>query len=88
VLGKQTEADFTAKAKAANMTEEEARNAFNANMMAGGVLSPNPKQFAREHNVRWLVTGYEAGDVVLHNSYAVYAIPRLLRMIDVLTKDF
>jgi phytanoyl-CoA hydroxylase len=40
-------------------------------MMATGLLSEEPADFARQHNRRWLVSAYEAGDVVLHDSYAV-----------------
>jgi len=53
------------------MTDKEAKNAFNQNMMTGGVLSDGPAEFARENKRRWLVTAYEAGDVVLHSCYAV-----------------
>ena len=40
-------------------------------MMNGGLLANGPAQFAKEHNSRWLLTAYEAGDIVFHNSYAV-----------------
>lgn len=40
-------------------------------MMATGLLSENPAEFAREHGRRWLVSAYEAGDVVLHDPFAV-----------------
>lgn len=39
--------------------------------MAGGVLTQGAKEFAEEHQRRWLVSAYEAGDVVIHNSYMV-----------------
>lgn len=39
--------------------------------MNGGLLSTGPAGFAKEHNSRWLLTAYEAGDIVFHNSYAV-----------------
>lgn len=53
------------------MTDEEARYAFNNNMMATGLLSEYPAEFARQHGRRWLVSSYEAGDVVLHKPHAV-----------------
>lgn len=40
-------------------------------MLESGVLTDGPAQFGRTHNRRWLVTGYEAGDVVLHTPYMV-----------------
>lgn len=40
-------------------------------MMGGGLLAEWPAEFAKEHNLRWLLSAYEAGDVVFHNAYAV-----------------
>jgi phytanoyl-CoA hydroxylase len=40
-------------------------------MMATGLLSELPLDFAREHQRLWLVAEYEAGDVVLHKPHAV-----------------
>lgn len=70
-VGVQIEQEFTRKACEAGMTEEEARNAFNQNMMSTGLLSEYPLEFARQYNRRWLVSAYEAGDVVLHKPHAV-----------------
>lgn len=70
-VGLKIEDEFTNKAKQAGMTEEEARYAFNNNMMATGLLSEYPAEFARQHGRRWLVSSYEAGDVVLHKPHAV-----------------
>jgi phytanoyl-CoA hydroxylase len=39
--------------------------------MSTGLLSENPAEFARQNNRRWLVTEYEAGDIVLHKPHAV-----------------
>lgn len=75
VLGRKIEKDFTDRAKASGLTEEEAKFAFNSNMMAGGHLASNPKKFGDEHGRRWLVTAYEAGDVVIHDSYMVSSSP-------------
>ncbi|KAJ9204130.1 hypothetical protein DTO021D3_3910 [Paecilomyces variotii] len=72
-LGREIEDEFTRKAKESGLTEEEARSGFNQNMMSTGMLSEYPKEFAREHNRRWLVSAYEAGDVVLHKAHAIHA---------------
>lgn len=73
-VGRQIEDKFTRKAHEAGFTEEERKSAFNRNMMSTGLLSENPAEFSRQHNRRWLVTEYEAGDVVLHKPHAVRAI--------------
>lgn len=70
-LGSEIEEQFTQKAKASGLTDEEAKNAFNQNMMSGGLLADGPSEFGKRHGRRWLLTEYEAGDVVLHNAYAV-----------------
>jgi phytanoyl-CoA hydroxylase len=70
-LGKDFETDFTANAKAAGLTDEQAKSAFNQNMMSTGLLAEGPAEFGRTHKRRWLVTDYEAGDVVLHSPYTV-----------------
>ena len=72
-LGKEFEDDFTAKAKASGLSDEEAKSAFNKNMLESGVLTDGPAAFARTHKRRWLVSNYEAGDVVLHSSYMIHA---------------
>ncbi|KAJ9273126.1 hypothetical protein DTO212C5_711 [Paecilomyces variotii] len=72
-LGREIEDAFTRKAKESGLTDEEARSGFNQNMMSTGMLSEYPKEFAREHNRRWLVSAYEAGDVVLHKAHAIHA---------------
>lgn len=72
-LGSEMEQDFTLKAKQGGLTEEEMRNGFNRNMIHGGMLSHEPAQFSKDVGRRWLVTNYEAGDVVLHNAYAIHA---------------
>ncbi|PYH46208.1 uncharacterized protein BP01DRAFT_25847 [Aspergillus saccharolyticus JOP 1030-1] len=72
-VGQKLEADFTAKAKQAGMSEEEARSAFNSNMTANAMLSDAPADFAKEHGHRWLVSAYEAGDVVLHKPHMIHA---------------
>ncbi|KAK3642600.1 hypothetical protein LTR56_010648 [Elasticomyces elasticus] len=73
LLGVEEEAAFTKKAKLSGLSEKEARNAFNQNMMSTGLLSEGPKEFSERFSRRWLVTAYEAGDVVLHNPFAIHA---------------
>jgi phytanoyl-CoA hydroxylase len=70
-VGLCTEEDFTKRARDAGFTEGEAKSAFNANMMSSGLLSVNPGEFARQHKRRWVVSEYEAGDVVLHKPHTV-----------------
>lgn len=70
-IGIELEQAFFTKAKQAGLSDEEAKSAFNSNMMATGLLSEFPADFAREHRRRWLVSAYEAGDVVLHKPHMV-----------------
>ena len=70
-LGSELEAEFTVKAKASGLTDEEAKYAFNQNMMHGGMLAHGPIAFGEQHQRKWLLTAYEAGDVVLHDAYMV-----------------
>lgn len=70
-IGQELEDEFTRKAKASGLTDEQAKSAFNQNMMSTGLLSEKPAEFAQEHNRRWLVSAFEAGDVVLHQPFAV-----------------
>ncbi|KAJ5086158.1 hypothetical protein N7532_010929 [Penicillium argentinense] len=72
-LGQQIENDFTLKAKAAGLSEQEAKDAFNNNMMATGLLSEKPLAFSQENQRAWLVAEYEAGDVVLHQPHTIHA---------------
>ncbi|EQL03252.1 hypothetical protein G6O67_007798 [Ophiocordyceps sinensis] len=72
-LGQQIEADFAAKAEAAGMSDDEMRDAFNANMMSTGFLCDGPADFGRRYGKRWLVSAYEAGDVVLHAPHTIHA---------------
>jgi phytanoyl-CoA hydroxylase len=41
--------------------------------MSTGLLSEGPREFANRFNRRWLVSAYEAGDVVLHSPFAIHA---------------
>lgn len=70
-LGAEIESDFEKKAKDAGMSDEEMRNAFNKNMMSTGFLADGPADFARLHERKWLVSEYEAGDVVFHTPHMV-----------------
>lgn len=70
-LGAEIEAEFEEKARKAGMSEEEMKYAFNKNMMGTGFLCDGPADFGRRYGRRWLVTEYEAGDVVLHKPHMV-----------------
>jgi phytanoyl-CoA hydroxylase len=72
-LGREIEADFMQKAEESGLTESERRNAFNQNMMSTGLLADGPREYSETFGRRWLVTTYEAGDVVLHTPYAIHA---------------
>lgn len=71
IVGAEIEANFTRAAKEAGLSDEQAKSAYNQNMLGGGLLADGAREFAKQHGRRWLLTAYEAGDVVLHNSYAV-----------------
>lgn len=81
-IGAQIEHNFTEKAKAVGMTKDEAKNAFNQNMMSGDVFTDGPRQLGLEADKKWLASSYEAGDVVLHNAYAVSWIVLVLNPMD------
>lgn len=54
-------------------------------MAAGGVLTQDPKTYSDSCQRKWLVSNYEAGDVVFHNSYMVgrtYASDRMDIQVD------
>lgn len=70
-LGREIEKDFYDRARRTGLSDAEAKDAFNQNMMSGGLLADGPKEFGEAHGRRWLVTEYEAGDVVLHTPYTV-----------------
>lgn len=70
-IGEEIERDFSTKAMASGMSEEEMKYAFNQNTMTTGFLSNGPRDFARQYGGKWLATAYEAGDVVLHKAHAV-----------------
>jgi hypothetical protein len=70
-MGSEMEANFEKDARAAGFTEKEIKSAYNKNMMAGGLLSVAPAAFAEQYKRRWMVTNYEAGDIVLHSCFMV-----------------
>ncbi|KAJ4289644.1 hypothetical protein N0V90_010973 [Kalmusia sp. IMI 367209] len=72
-LGQEIEADFTKKAKESGLTDEEAKYAFNQNMLSTGLLADGPREYSETFGRRWLVTSYEAGDVVLHTPFTIHA---------------
>jgi len=72
-LGREIEAEFTRKATEGGLSDNEAKNAFNQNMLSTGLLADGPKEYSDTFQKRWLVTRYDAGDVVLHNPFAIHA---------------
>jgi phytanoyl-CoA hydroxylase len=73
-LGREVEAEFTRKAAESGLSEQETKDAFNQNMMSNGLLADGPREYSHTFHRRWLVTSYEAGDVVLHTPYAVSSL--------------
>ncbi|KAG8740847.1 hypothetical protein FRC10_003842 [Ceratobasidium sp. 414] len=72
LLAQSIEDEFTRHA--GKLTPEERINAFNANMMKGGVLSHDSQEFAQAHgNGKWLIANYEAGDIVFHHPFMIHA---------------
>ncbi|KAG8630666.1 hypothetical protein KVT40_002285 [Elsinoe batatas] len=74
-VGEEQEGEFGRLADGKGTSDEERRFAFNGNMAASGLLDEGsgPKEYGERAGRRWLVAEYEAGDVVLHNPYAVHA---------------
>lgn len=71
-LGRTLEDAFNKKAREGGMSEEERINAFNKNMMSNGFLELGPIKFLQDNGGgRWLLTEYEAGDVVFHKPHMV-----------------
>ena len=71
-LGRTLEDAFNKKARDGGMTEEERIDAFNKNMMSNGFLELGPIKFLEDNGGgRWLLTEYEAGDVVFHKPHMV-----------------
>lgn len=73
-MAEKIEAEFTEKAKASGLSEEEMKSAFNRNMMDTGLLAEGPAEFGQQYGHRWLASAFEAGDVVLHQPFAVRAL--------------
>jgi phytanoyl-CoA hydroxylase len=42
-------------------------------MLSTGLLADGPREYSDTFDRRWLVTNYEAGDVVLHTPYTIHA---------------
>jgi ectoine hydroxylase-related dioxygenase (phytanoyl-CoA dioxygenase family) len=70
-IGKRMEAEF--REKSDGLTAEEQISAYNRNMSEGGWVSKDLPEMAERFDTRWLVAGYEAGDVVLHSPYMIHA---------------
>ena len=76
-LGEEMEAGFARDAR--TLSAEERIDAFNRCMNEDGFLSHDAEEFGRVRaggKLRWLVGGYEAGDVVFHKPYMIHAATR------------
>ncbi|KAG8526246.1 uncharacterized protein KY384_000239 [Bacidia gigantensis] len=76
-LGHSMEEDFAARAK--ELPEAERVSAFNAHMGEFGQLSANAGEFHRDQaggRGQWLVSDFEAGDVVFHDPYTIHGSSR------------
>lgn len=70
-IGKATEDEFARNAS--NLTDAERVSAFNKNMSDGGFLSRDTVEYGHNVQRKWLITEYEAGDVIFHNPFMVHA---------------
>jgi len=75
-LGREIEEEHMRKHQDKELSEEEARNV----LLSTGLLADGAKEYAERFGKRWLVTNYEAGDVVFHTPYTVGTV-ELLRWI-------
>lgn len=77
-LGRHIEENFNKCAE--SLTQEQRISAFNVNMLDDGMISSSPQEFQAAHSTygthKWLVTNYEAGDVVFHDPYSIHASGR------------
>ena len=69
--GLKIEREFSIKNS--NLSREEQINAFNQNMTEGGWISKDLPNLANKFNTKWLISKYEAGDVLLHSPYLIHA---------------
>lgn len=70
-VGRQMEAEF--RVKNADLLPAERISAYNRNMRANGWISTDLVDMANRFNSRWLITDYEAGDMVIHSPYMIHA---------------
>jgi ectoine hydroxylase-related dioxygenase (phytanoyl-CoA dioxygenase family) len=69
--GVKIEKEFSIKN--ANLSREDQISAFNKNMTEGGWISKDFPNLAEKFNTKWLVTNYEAGDILIHSPYLIHA---------------
>lgn len=72
-LGRDIEAEHMKKYEGRELTEEEAQHA----LLSTGLLADGAKEYADRFGKRWLVTDYEAGDVVFHTPFTVSCFTRM-----------
>ena len=73
LLGRSIEDDFTRRA--ATLPEDQRISAFNVHMGEFGQLSQDAGSFLANEahgRGRWLISDYEAGDVVFHDPYTIH----------------
>lgn len=70
-IGRKMESEFAAQS--AELSAEERISAYNSNMTEGGWVSKDLPDMAERFDARWLIAGYQAGDVMLHSPYMIHA---------------
>lgn len=70
-VGRCMEAEFAVKN--ADLSPEERISAYNKNMAEGGWVAKNLPEMAERFDTCWLVTDYEAGDMMVHSAYMIHA---------------
>ncbi|KAK6371392.1 hypothetical protein LTS17_009123 [Exophiala oligosperma] len=84
-IGESIEAEFTRRSRENGFSEEEAKNAYNKNMVDGGgdlFQTSKPTEFASRYERKWLVSAFEAGDVVFHDPFTVGASPNFRSLLE------
>ncbi|MGZ9720431.1 phytanoyl-CoA dioxygenase family protein [Rhizobium miluonense] len=70
-IGAKMEREFAEQNK--DFSPEERVSAYNRNMTEGGWVSKDLPDMAERFDTRWLIAGYEAGDIMLHSPFMIHA---------------
>ena len=70
-IAKEMEAKWQTEAQ--ELSDEERKSAFNVTMKEGAVCAKHVDEFGQQCQRKWLVGGYEAGDVMFHNAFMIHA---------------